>query len=237
MASILLTLLVPCLGSRIMSTSDSDPFSGFQLFGPWTASSAGCTSTGWKGKYSIYGGAVEILSLEVGPESTTFTFNSELVSQAQESSEDSFVADWFRMQGPTPNDKVKEFFCNGASVGSVAFRLSIVKACDFWSPASLQSLCPALAQVDSEVDEEIEAKRSDKSNKLAEWFKMEGPQDNDDLTEFFCDDGWATEDMKLLDPAALTWRVNFDGPSLAKRAKEIAAKACSFWSQRSWQKC
>ena len=84
MASILLTLLVPwvpCLGSRIMSTSDSDPFSGFQLFGPWTASSAGCTSTGWKGKYSIYGGAVEILSLEVGPESTTFTFNSELVSQ------------------------------------------------------------------------------------------------------------------------------------------------------------
>lgn len=26
-------------------------------------------------------------------------------------------------------------------------------------------------------------------------------------------------------------------PSLAKRAKEIAAKACSFWSQRSWQKC
>mmetsp|Transcript_75876 Transcript_75876/g.167482 ORF Transcript_75876/g.167482 Transcript_75876/m.167482 type:complete len:96 (-) Transcript_75876:23-310(-) len=66
------------------------------------------------------------------------------------------------------------------------------------------------------------AKRSDKSNKLAEWFKMEGPQDNDDLTEFFCDDGWATEDMK---------------PSLAKRAKEIAAKACSFWSQRSWQKC
>lgn len=288
MASILLTLLVPCLGSRIMSTSDSDPFSGFQLFGPWTASSAGCTSTGWKGKYSIYGGAVEILSLEVGPESTTFTFNSELVSQAQESSEDSFVADWFRMQGPTPNDKVKEFFCNGASVGSVAFRLSIVKACDFWSPASLQSLCPALAQVDSEVDEEIEepesavvdpfegvqlsglwaaapsngctsngwegrylmspfgveilrvqiegssttfkwweklaerAKRSDKSNKLAEWFKMEGPQDNDDLTEFFCDDGWATEDMK---------------PSLAKRAKEIAAKACSFWSERSWQKC
>jgi hypothetical protein len=43
---------------------------------------------------------------------------------------------------------------------------------------------------------------------------MEGPQDNDDLTEFFCDDGWATEDMKLLDPAALTWRVNFDGSPL-----------------------
>jgi hypothetical protein len=60
----------------------------------------------------------------------------------------------------------------------------------------------------------LQAKRSDKSNKLAEWFKMEGPQDNDDLTEFFCDDGWATEDMKLLDPAALTWRVNFDGSPL-----------------------
>lgn len=42
----------------------------------------------------------------------------------------------------------------------VAFRLSIVKACDFWSPASLQSLCPALAQVDSEVDEEIEEPES-----------------------------------------------------------------------------
>lgn len=172
---------------------------------------------------------------------------------------------------------------------------SVQKGCDFWSPASLQSLCPALAQnevddkvddvVDTEVDEETtevvsdpfegvqlsgiwaaapsngctsngwegrylmsppgvqilhlqiegssttfkwweklaeRAKRSDKSNKLAEWFKMEGPQNNDELTEFFCDAGWVTQDMK---------------PSLAKRSQDIAAKACSFWSQRSWQKC
>lgn len=235
----LLTLLVPmipCLGKRTMSANEGDPFSGFQLFGPWTASSAGCTSTGWEGKYSIMGGAIEILSLEVGPESTTFKFNSELASQAQD--EDSFVAEWVRMQGPTPNDKVKEFFCNGPSVGSVAFRLSIQKACDFWAPAALHGLCPALAQKEevedvAEEEQPVEvvdpfdgvrlsgvwaaapsngctstgwegrylmppgveilhvqiegssttfkwmeklaqrAKRSDKSNNLAEWFKMD----------------------------------------------------------------
>ena len=60
--------------------SPSDPFEGFNLFGPWTSSS-GCTSTGWKGQYSIMGGAIQILSVEVGPESTTFEFNPELVSQ------------------------------------------------------------------------------------------------------------------------------------------------------------
>lgn len=63
-------------------TAKGDPFSGFNLFGPWTASSVGCTSTGWQGKYSIAGGAVPILSVQIEPKTTTFDWlNSELASQ------------------------------------------------------------------------------------------------------------------------------------------------------------
>eukprot|EP00438_Fugacium_kawagutii_P020784 Skav203140 [mRNA] locus=scaffold2782:11299:25210:+ [translate_table: standard] len=40
------------------------------------------------------------------------------------------------------------------------------------------------------------AKKSQKTNKLAEWFRMEGPQSNSAVADFFCGAGWTEEGMK-----------------------------------------
>ena len=68
--------------SQSLAKSDPpDPFAGFNLYGPWTAENTGCTKTGWKGKYTIFNGQMDMLTVDVGDSSTTFAFNPDLVAQ------------------------------------------------------------------------------------------------------------------------------------------------------------
>jgi len=299
--------------SQSLAKSDPpDPFAGFNLYGPWTAENTGCTKTGWKGKYTIFNGQMDMLTVDVGDSSTTFAFNPDLVAQAKSQKEDTMVGKWFLMEGPIANEKVEDLFCTGVKAGTVAFRLSVQKLCSFWSPASLAKLCKAApapepsepsepdvetkevksAKSTAEKVEDFEdvsdvsvvqdpfdgvqisglwsadssngcvpgvpgnwsgsyfakkynvvilkvdidkssttfkfwdhladrAKRSDHSNKLANWFRSEGPYSNNWVQAFFCGDGW-DEDLP---------------PSMAKRAVSMAAKACAFWSSSPWEKC
>ena len=63
--------------SQSLSKSDPpDPFAGFNLYGPWTAENTGCTKTGWKGKYTIFNGQMDMLTVDVGSSSTTFALQS-----------------------------------------------------------------------------------------------------------------------------------------------------------------
>ncbi|CAK9033041.1 unnamed protein product [Durusdinium trenchii] len=125
---------------------------GMDLHGGWSASpSNGCTESGWKGDYSIFGGHQKILSVEIGPEKTTFTWSPEVASQAKQLNEQTKLGTWMRMEGPQLNQDLADFFCSpgwhaSASLGSGLGRHEerlVTNACSFWS--SLTSRCPALS--------------------------------------------------------------------------------------------
>jgi len=121
--------------------SGQGPFDGMDLHGGWSASpSNGCTESGWKGDYSIFGGHQKILSVEIGPEKTTFTWSPEVASQAKQLNEQTKLGTWMRMEGPQLNQDLADFFC---SPGWHASARLVTNACSFWS--SLTSRCPALS--------------------------------------------------------------------------------------------
>ncbi|CAK8999786.1 Kinesin-like protein KIF13B [Durusdinium trenchii] len=135
------------LGRSISSRlQDILQISGMDLHGGWSASpSNGCTESGWKGDYSIFGGHQKILSVEIGPEKTTFTWSPEVASQAKQLNEQTKLGTWMRMEGPQLNQDLADFFCSpgwhaSASLGSGRL---VTNACSFWS--SLTSRCPALS--------------------------------------------------------------------------------------------
>eukprot|EP00913_Durusdinium_trenchii_P018280 g17175.t1 len=134
-----------CSGVRTTGTererSGQGPFDGMDLHGGWSASpSNGCTESGWKGDYSIFGGHQKILSVEIGPEKTTFTWSPEVASQAKQLNEQTKLGTWMRMEGPQLNQDLADFFC---SPGWHASARLVTNACSFWS--SLTSRCPALS--------------------------------------------------------------------------------------------
>jgi len=242
----------------------SDPFTDFDLFGKWAPSTNGCTSSGeWKGTYSIANGAIQILTISVGPSDTTFEFFQPLAQEAKRSAEKGLVEEWVRMEGPHANQEVADMFCrafqNPSQPGSIAFRLALEKACNFWSSSSLQYLCQdpfkgvelfgtweaspsngctstgwsgqyskqgkdyVLLKVDIDGSSTsfkwwdqiaARAKGSGQTNKLASWFRMEEPQSNAMVAEFFCGNGWS-DDLP---------------PSWATGATSMAKSACGFWS-------
>eukprot|EP00439_Symbiodinium_sp_Y106_P045800 s550_g5.t2 len=93
--------------------------------------SNGCTLTGWSGRYTIHG--LEALKVDVSPTSTTFNFK--LSPRTMEKG----LAFLNGLNGTRSNQDVAAKFCSTAPLLT-----QFPNACAFWSPSSLNKLCPGL---------------------------------------------------------------------------------------------
>ena len=95
--------------------------------------SNGCSLRGWSGKYYPGVGVSGVaLQVDVYTYSTTFTFTNEdawekVFPQAK------------KLQGSHSNEELADLFCAGPGMAQ-----AFPRACAFWSPGALGSLCPGL---------------------------------------------------------------------------------------------
>lgn len=148
-------------------TVKEDPFSGFKLYGPWTASSVGCTSTGWQGKYSIAGGAVPMLSVQIEPETTTFDWlNSELAS----------METWMQ--------RYAEIHFGISSVLTMVGLVGWVGLIQ-WRDDDEEGKERYRSFLSASGDS-AQAQASEEQGMVADWFRMKGPVSNDEVEKLFC---------------------------------------------------
>ena len=152
-----------------------DPFDGVQISGLWSAdSSNGCVPGvpgNWSGSYFAKKYNVVILKVDIDKSSTTFKFWDHLADRVI----------WMQqVLTERCNMKLHASRLGLDLITSVVEDVSYIFE-DVWS-VTTHNTCETLPL--------CQAKRSDHSNKLANWFRSEGPYSNNWVQAFFCGDGW-----------------------------------------------